>query len=136
MNNPAPSPAPTVPKWVWIPTLVAAAILAMTLPYKYSGHPDSVELFDTLGAGAPGRIASAVMETIALLLILVPRTAAIGGLLTMGIMGGAIMSHFLILGIVFQGTPELFIFANIALVAGTFVAFLRRRQLPIIGSKL
>ncbi|MEM8709557.1 MAG: DoxX family protein [Planctomycetota bacterium] len=130
-----PTVRPTAHKLVWIAQIVAAAILAMTLPFKFSGAEETVRLFDALGAGAPGRIGSAVMETIAVLMLLTPRLAALGGLLTVGIMGGAILSHIFVLGIVWDGDASLFAMAVIAFVAGATVAWLRRRELPIVGSR-
>jgi hypothetical protein len=122
-------------KFVWIAQIVAAAILAMTLPFKFSGAEETVRLFDALGAGAAGRIGSAVVETIAVLMLLTPRLAALGGLLTLGIMSGAILSHFFILGIVWDGDASLFTMAVIAFVAAAVVVWQRRRELPIIGSR-
>lgn len=70
----------------WAMQLVAAAILASTLPFKYTAAEETVRLFDALGAGAAGRLGTAVMETIAVLLLLLPRTAAVGAALTVGLM--------------------------------------------------
>ncbi len=122
-------------KFVWIAQIVAAAILAMTLPFKFSGAEETVRLFDALGAGAAGRIGSAIMESIAVLMLLTPQLAALGGLLTLGIMGGAILSHFFVLGIVWDGDAQLFTMAVIAFIAAAVVVWQRRRELPIIGSR-
>ncbi|MEJ0104489.1 MAG: hypothetical protein WDO19_18830 [Bacteroidota bacterium] len=43
------------------------------------------------------------MELIASILILIPRTTGYGALLGLGIMGGAILSHLVVLGIQVQG---------------------------------
>lgn len=120
----------------WIAQLAAAAILGMTLPFKFGGAAESVALFEQLGAEPFGRYASGVMEAIAVVLLLVPRTAALGGLLAAGIMGGAVLSHLTILGIEVDGDGgTLFAMALVALVAGATTAFVRRAQLPVVGAR-
>ncbi|MEL6713824.1 MAG: DoxX family protein [Planctomycetota bacterium] len=119
----------------WIPRLVAAGILAMTLPYKFAGAEETVRLFEALGAGDAGRIGTGVMEAIAVVLLLVPRTAALGGLLTVGLMSGAILSHLTVLGIFWDGDASLFTFAVVAFLTGGLTAFSLRRTLPIVGAR-
>ena len=119
----------------WFGQVVSAVILGQTLFFKFSAHPDSVLLFETLGAEPWGRIASGVAELIAVVLLLVPRTAALGALLAMGIMGGAIGSHLTKLGIEFNNDGgSLFALAVVTFVASAVVVLVRRRELPIIGS--
>lgn len=118
----------------WTAQVVAAFILGQTLFFKFSGAPESIYIFETLGAEPWGRYASGIAELIAVLLLLVPRTAAIGGLLALGVMGGAIGSHLTKLGIVVQDDGgTLFILAIVTFLAAGLVAFLRRASLPIIG---
>mgnify|MGYP005991511647 CR=1 FL=1 len=124
-----------VSRLVWIPQLVAVGILGMTLPFKFSAAPESVQLFEALGAGAAGRIGTAVMESIAVLMLLIPALAGLGGLLTVGLMSGAIMGHVLVLGIVWDGDASLFASAVTAFVAGAVVVWMRRHELPVIGSR-
>jgi len=50
-----------------------------------------------------GRIASGVMELVAGILLLIPRTTVWGAFLGFGIMAGAILSHLLVLGIEIMG---------------------------------
>ncbi|MGB0951738.1 MAG: DoxX family protein [Planctomycetota bacterium] len=114
--------------------LVAAVILGQTLFFKFTGAEESVHIFTTLGAEPWGRIGSGVAELIAVLLLLMPRTAAIGGAMTVGLMVGAVGSHLGPLGIDVQGDGgTLFTMALIALVAGAVVAWIGRRELPIVG---
>lgn len=137
----APSPSAAAasarpPRAVWIFQLVAAAILAVTLPFKFTAAPETVALFDALGAGAVGRLGTAVLETIAVVMLLTPQFAALGGVLTVGLMGGAILGHLTVLGIVWDGDASLFVMAVTAFVAGAAVVWLRRRELPIVGERL
>lgn len=118
----------------WIAALVAAAILGQTLFFKFTGAPESVWIFETLGAEPWGRLGSGALEAVAVVLLLLPGTAALGGVLTVGLMAGAIGSHLTVLGIEVQGDGGLlFALACIALTCGAIVALLRRRTLPVVG---
>ena len=83
----------------WIVRIAAAVILLQTLYFKFSAHPQSVELFTKLGVEPWGRIGTGVMELITGILLLLPATAFIGSFLGLGIMYGAILSHLFVLGI-------------------------------------
>ncbi|MGE6353753.1 DoxX family protein [Flavobacterium sp. NPDC079362] len=86
-------------KIAWVLRITAAAILLQTLFFKFSGAPESIYIFSTLGIEPYGRIGSGVAELIAAILILIPRTTWIGALGGSGIMTGAILSHLFVLGI-------------------------------------
>jgi putative oxidoreductase len=82
-----------------------------------------------------GRIGSGVAELFAAALLLIPGLAWLGALLTMGVLTGAIGAHLTKLGIVVQGDGGLlFALAIIAFAAAGIVAFLRIRQIPILGA--
>lgn len=119
----------------WGLQLVAAGILAITLPYKWSGAEETVRLFDTLGAGAAGMYGTALLETVAVALLLTPRLAVLGGALTVGLLSGAVLSHLTVLGVLWDGDASLFTMAVIGLAAGAGVTWLRRRQLPLVGAR-
>lgn len=121
----------------WILRLTAAVILAQTLWFKFSAAPESVYIFDKVGLGAPGRIGSGIAELIAAILLLVPRTAWLGAVLALGVMGGAIISHLTILGIDVMGDHgELFALALTVATCSAVVLFLHRREIPIVGKLL
>jgi putative oxidoreductase len=125
----------------WFLQLAAAGILLQTLFFKFTGAEESVYIFSAVGrflnlAGVEpwGRIGSGVLELIASLLLVVPATASIGAILTMGVMAGAILSHLVILGIDVRGDGGLlFGLALIAFVASAIVLALRRAQIPVVG---
>ena len=120
----------------WIAQLVAAVILLQTLFFKFSGAAESRFIFSTLGVEPWGRIASGVFELIAALLLLYPRSAALGGLLAMGVMAGAILAHVFVLGLEIQGDGGLlFALALAVFLCGAAVVYLRRVELPIVGCK-
>jgi len=121
----------------WICQLTAAAILGQTLFFKFTGAPESRFIFSTLGIEPWGRYATGLLELVAVILLLNPATAAIGGVLGMGLMGGAIMGHLTKLGIDVQGDGGLlFGLAITVLLASAIVVAIRRHQLPIVGPLL
>ena len=125
----------------WCLQLAVAGILLQTLFFKFTGAEESVYIFGAVGrflniAGVEpwGRIGSGVLELIASLLLVVPATASIGAILTIGVMTGAILSHLVILGIDVKGDGGLlFGLALTAFVASAIVLALRRAQIPIVG---
>src|ERR1051325_10849040 len=86
----------------WILRLLVAGILFQTLFFKFTAAPESVYIFSKLGLEPWGRIGSGVAELIACVLLLVPRTAALGALLALAVISGALASHLTKLGIVVQ----------------------------------
>lgn len=114
--------------------LIAAGILLQTLFFKFTAAEESVYIFTTLGLEPWGRIGSGVMELVASALLLYPPTAAIGALVAMGTMSGAILSHLTFLGIEVRGDGGLlFALALIVFGASAVIVTLRRTQLPIVG---
>ena len=121
----------------WILRLTAAVILLQTLWFKFSAAPESVYIFDKVGLGAPGRIGSGIAELIAAILLLTPSTTWLGAGLALAVMGGAIMSHLTVLGIVVMGDHgELFCLALIVAICSASLLLLNRRSIPIIGKLL
>ena len=122
----------------WAAQVIVAVILLQTLYFKFTGAPESVHIFETLGLEPIGRIGSGVAELIASVLLLIPSTAALGGLVAAGVMIGAIGSHlFTPLGIDVLGDGGLlFGMAVTVFVLSLLVAYLRRRDLPVIGQRL
>jgi len=119
----------------WIGQLTAAVILGQSLFFKFSGAPESIYIFSRLGAEPIGRYATGSFELIAVILLLMPRTAATGAVLALGLMAGAIASHLTVLGIEVQGDGGLlFGLAITTSVAAAVVAWLRRSSLPLVGT--
>jgi len=121
--------------------IVVAIILIQTLRFKLTADPDSVYIFKKVGLEPVGRIGIGILELIAGILILIPRTVWLGAALTMGIIGGAIMMHLTQLGIEvqFKGEPDggqLFITAIIVFILSTIILWLYRKEIPFIGSRL
>lgn len=117
--------------------IVVAIIFLQTLFFKFTGAPESVHIFETVGAEPWGRIGSGVAELIASILILNPSTVAIGALLGLGVISGAIVSHLTLLGIVVQDDSGLlFGLAVIVFLGCLGILYLHRREIPVIGENL
>lgn len=117
----------------WALRGVAALILLQTLFFKFTGAAESVYIFTTLGLEPWGRIASGIVELIASVLLLLPRTAVYGAILSLGTMGGAIFSHVTRLGIAIPAVGdngELFALAVVVSFCSAAVIMLHRRELP------
>jgi hypothetical protein len=77
-----------------------------------------------------------VVELIAAVLILIPRTVWAGALLALGVMAGAIVSHLTVLGIEVMGDGGLlFGLALIVFCTSTVALVLHRTQIPVIGRR-
>jgi len=121
----------------WALRLVAAFILLQTLFFKFTGAEESKYIFTTLGVEPWGRIGSGVVELVAAVLLLIPRTTTIGAVIALGTMSGAILSHFTILGIeVKNDRGLLFGLALAVFVVSLGILFLHRYEIPFIGDKL
>jgi len=121
----------------WIARVVVAIILVQTLFFKFTAAPESVYIFETVGQEPVGRIGSGVVELIASVLLFVPGLTAVGALLALGTMSGAIFFHLTKLGIVVQDDGgTLFALAVVVWAGSAFLLFLYRRTLPVIGSRL
>lgn len=121
----------------WSLQVIVALILFQTLFFKFTGAEESKYIFRTLGMEPWGRIGSGAVELIAVILLLHPRTATIGAILTLGVIGGAIFSHLTKLGIEVQNDGGLlFILALICFIGAGVIVFIRREQIPVVGTKL
>ncbi|MDQ8205111.1 DoxX family protein [Pelagicoccus sp. SDUM812003] len=120
----------TKPKLIaWIAQILAAAIMGQTLFFKFSGHPDSIAIFSELGVEPWGRYTTGIIEVLACLLLLAPRTAIWGAILGAGVMAGAILGHLAQLG--FEGERgQLASLAVIVLLSCLAIVYLRRAELP------
>jgi uncharacterized membrane protein YphA (DoxX/SURF4 family) len=85
---------------LWVLRAIAAYILLQTLRFKFGAAPESVYIFTTVGMEPWGRIGSGIVELIASILLLIPRTTAFGAIFALGTMSGAIFFHLTLLGIV------------------------------------
>ena len=112
--------------------IIVAAIIIQTLRFKFTAHPDSVYIFKTVGLEPTGRILTGIGELIAGILLLIPRTAWLGAVMTMGIIGGAIFMHLTKLGIEINGDKgTLFITALVTFILSACILYFYRKDIPI-----
>ena len=114
----------------WIAKGIIVIILLQTLFFKFSAAEESVYIFKTLGIEPYGRIGSGIVELIASILILIPRTTLIGALLALGTMSGAILSHLLFLGIeVKDDGGLLFFLAAITFASSLYLILINKNKI-------
>lgn len=122
----------------WACRIIVAVILLQTLFFKFTGAEESKYIFTTLlgpDVEATGRIGSGVVELIAAILLVVPRTAWLGAFLALGTISGAITSHLTMLGIVVKDDGGLlFALAVTVFVLSGVVLLIHRRELPVLGA--
>ena len=112
---------------IWALRLLPALIMLQTLFFKFSASDESVYIFSTLGMEPWGRIGSGVMELIAAVLLLYPRTTYLGAAMGLGLMAGAIFFHLTKLGIPVLGDGGLlFAYALLAFIACAALLIIKR----------
>ena len=116
--------------FMWVLRIVAALIMLQTLYYKFSASDESVYIFSVVGIEPWGRIATGVFELIASVLLLYPRTTHLGALLGPGLMSGALLMHFTLLGLeVKEDGGLLFIYALLVFLCCLLLLYFQRKQL-------
>ncbi|OYW78180.1 MAG: hypothetical protein B7Z37_00645 [Verrucomicrobia bacterium 12-59-8] len=115
----------------WVLQVAAAVIMGQTLFFKFSGAPEPIYIFTTLGAEPYGRWLAGVSELVAVVLLLWPTMAGVGALLGVGVMSGALLAHLTTkLGIELLGDGGLlFSLGVVVWIACAVIVFIRRNQL-------
>ena len=118
----------------WVVKVIPAIILLQTLFYKFTGHEVSVYIFEQVGLGNIGRIGSGVVELIAGILLIIPKTSWAGSLLALGTIAGAIFFHLTRLGIEVLGDGgQLFIMAIIVFLTSLLNLWIERGNIRFPG---
>lgn len=116
--------------------ILISILLLQTLRYKFTAHPDSVYIFTKVGLEPFGRIGIGILELFSAVLILIPKTIWAGAILTIGIISGAILMHFTILGIEINNDGGLLFYMAISvLIFSLIVLWNHKKEIPIIGQK-
>jgi uncharacterized membrane protein YphA (DoxX/SURF4 family) len=114
---------------IWALRLLAAVILLQTLFFKFTAAQESVYIFTQIGMEPWGRIGIGIMELIAALLILYPKTTPFGAIIAIGLMAGAIFFHLTKLGIVVKNDGgQLFVYAVLVLLASAVLLVIYRQS--------
>ncbi len=115
--------------FLWVLRIIVAYILLQTLRFKFGAEPESVYIFSTVGMEPWGRIGSGVVELVAAILVLIPRTTPFGALLALGTMSGALFFHLTKLGIEVMGDHgQLFFMAIAVWIASAILLYVYRSQ--------
>ncbi len=112
--------------------IVAALILLQTLYFKFTAHPESVELFGAIGMEPDGRIATGIVELIAWLLLLFGWSyVRLGAGLWVLLMIWAMYYHITIIGI-----DQLFWMAVITMISCIYIlGYLHHQSKNIVAFK-
>lgn len=113
--------------------IIVAVILIQTLRFKFTAHEDSVYIFETVGLEPFGRIGIGIVELIAGILLLIPKTVWAGATITLGVIGGAIMMHLTQLGIEVRGDGGvLFYTAVLTFILSAIILFIHKKDIPFL----
>jgi hypothetical protein len=124
--------------------------MGMTLYFKFTGAPEPVAIFTTLDAEPWGRYFTGSCELIAVILLILPWTVPLGALLTLGLLGGAIICHLTVLGVSLEGIKDnlppgskdlvpqysLFVEACIGFLCAVVLLILHKNQLMRMAKRL
>lgn len=117
--------------------ITVAIILIQTLRFKFTTDDVSVYIFETVGLEPYGRIGIGILELIAGILLLIPKTIWAGALLAIGLMSGAILMHITNLGIEVQDDGGLLFYTAIAtLILSAIILCTQRKSILVVGRKL
>ena len=123
----------------WAAQVIVAVILVQTLYFKFTYAPETAVIFEGRG-GRPAATLVGLLELVAAVLLVVPRYAAVGAGLALGLIGGAIFTHLTSLGIVVrdpatgEGDGGLLFALALAVAAGSSVVLaVRWPELPFVG---
>ena len=127
----------------WAFRIVVAVIILQTLRFKFLGAEESVLLFTQVSEFVFGtgkheallRIGTGVLELVAGVLLLVPRTAFFGAFLTAGTMAGAVKTHMFIIGISFNGDGGVLFGVGVLALLGSVAVMLNRIPTTPVVSK-
>ena len=120
-------------KIIFVLRFLVAIILIQTLYFKFTAHPDSVYIFSEVGLEPNGRILIGVLELLAAILILVPKTVWMGAILSLGLISGAIMMHLTKLGIEVKGDGGLLFGMAVAVFVLSFIIlWVEKTKVPVI----
>ncbi|WP_080777486.1 DoxX family protein [Chryseobacterium phocaeense] len=120
----------------WIIKLVPVVIMLQTLYFKFSASPESVYIFSKIGMEPWGRIGIGILELIASVFILIPRTTFYGAVLGVLLMAGAIRFHLTELGITVQNDGgKLFYLALTVAVSCALLVAVNIKQISPLFSK-
>jgi uncharacterized membrane protein YphA (DoxX/SURF4 family) len=115
----------------WIVQIIVAAILCYPAWGKLTSSTVEVELFTVLGMEPHGRYIIGLLESLAIILLMIPRSAVWGAFLALCIMSGAFLAHATKIG--FLG--ELTIVSSmlwVVILGSVAILALRNQEIPFL----
>lgn len=103
-----------------IPRIIIVIVIGQTLPFKYSGQPESVWIFEQVGWESWGRYLIAIIETISVTLLLTKLYIA-GAIISLSIISAANFLHFTRLGFEINGDGGLLFVLSIVVIICSLV---------------
>jgi putative oxidoreductase len=113
------APDRTVKRVSWGLRILAAAAFLAAGGAKLAGVPMMVGIFDHIGIGQWFRVVTGLVEVVGAMAMLVPRSAAFGGLLLAITMASGVLTHLFVIG----GSP---VPAIVLLLITATIAWLHR----------
>jgi hypothetical protein len=122
---------------LWVSQIAVAGVLGMMAFVKFFNFtPEgSMALAEAMGVGRGVITMIGLVEAAVVVLVLMPRTHAIGALLGIGTMLGALFTHATKIGFSGNAAAEMWPMALVILALSGFVAVARRGELPLIGDR-
>ena len=117
-----------------IPRLTVVIIIGQTLPFKYLGAEESIWIFTQMGWEPWGRYMIAIIETVAIILLISP-WYIIGAIITLSIISAANFLHFTRLGFNINGDGGLLFGLSIAVIICSLVIVIRWNRVNIKNYK-
>jgi len=90
--------SPTQRRIVWGVRIVLALAFGAAGIAKLAGAPQMVQVFEAIGFGQWFRYVTGAVEVVGAVLLLVPATGFLGGLLLTATMAGAVATHLVLIG--------------------------------------
>ena len=113
---------------LWLTQIALAAMFLFAGGLKLTGAPEMVTVFDAIGIGQWFRYVTGSIEVVSAVALLVPSWAAVGALLLIPTMVGAVVTHLFIVG----GSSAS---AIVALAGSLAIVWARRDQLLSVLSR-
>ncbi len=117
--------------WISIVARICIGIIFLqTLYFKFTAAPESVFIFSSLGIEPWGRIFAGVSELVTVLLLALPATVWLGGVMSVFTMAGALLAHLFVIGIEVDGDGGLLFFlALLCFVGGSLLVYFEKEKL-------
>lgn len=114
---------------LWILQIVSAFILIGPAWSKISSAQQSIALFEALGMEPYGRVIIGIIESGAVVCLLLPKVHSLGALMSLSVMIGALIAHTTVIGM--GGNHLLVPMMLINIVSSTLILYLRRDNMLV-----